>query len=296
LKGVSSIINLIRVRQWYKNIIIFLPLVFGFQFLDFEKFIITCLGFIALSLVSSAMYVRNDIKDLELDRIHPLKKSRPLPSGLITIKQAWLVVVVFVIIGLGLSGVLDEVFFILLVLFIINTEIYSRWTRNIIFLDAFSIGGNFIIRAISGIVIIDSPLSPWLILGVFFVSLFLTFIKRKGEFQTLKEIAKNHRKSLKDYTDFSLNSAVNIFAIMVIITYSLYVINEPTGDWRLILTVPFVIFVILRQLYLSSINSTIAQMNEIFKDIPSRYAIIGFTILTIFLLYFTPSEYFTDGF
>ena len=283
------------MRQWYKNILIFLPLVFTLNFFQPDKFLIIITGFISLSLVSSSLYVRNDIKDIELDKTHPLKKNRALPSSTITIKQAWTIFAIFLGVGFGIGFSLDYMFVILLVLLFVNTEIYSRWTKNIIFLDAIAIGINFIIRAGSGIVLLDVPLSPWLILGVFFVALFLVFTKRKAELVTL-ENAHEHRTTLKDYNEFSLNTTLGISAVIIIITYSLYAMNGPNDDWRLIITVPFILFIIFRQIYLSSINDEIVQTNEIFKDKQSLYATIAFTILTIFLLYMGPSELFESDF
>lgn len=296
MKNLKTIINLIRIRQWYKNIIIFLPLVFAFQLFDGDKFFITLVGFFALSLVSSAMYVRNDLKDLEEDLQHPTKKQRPLPAGLISKQKAKLIFLIFAGTGLVIGVLLNELFLLMLILLMINTEIYSRWTKHVIFLDAFAIGINFIIRAISGIFLLEVPMSPWIILGVFFVALFLAFIKRKGELESLKEKALNHRKILEDYSVFSLSSATIISAVMVIVTYSLYAMNGPNGDWRLILTVPFVIFVILRQIHLSSIKDEKAQSNEIFKDKPSAYAIVGYAVFTIILIYWAPAEFFAMDF
>lgn len=291
-----TITSLIRVRQWYKNVIIFLPLVFSLEFFDQHKFILTLLGFIALSAISSAMYVRNDIKDIEQDRSHPLKKLRPLPAGKIEAGQAWVLFGILIAVGFAIGITLDPYFALLLGIFFANTEIYSRWTKNIIFVDAFAIGINFIIRAIAGIVLLHAALSPWIILGVFFVALFLAFTKRKAELATLEENAHEHRVTLKDYSFYSLNTALAISAVMIIVTYSLYAIHGPTGDWRLILTVPFIIFVIFRQLHLSSINDKIAQTNEIFRDRHSLVALLVYTALTILLLYMGHSDLFKGNF
>lgn len=292
----GTIVNFIRVRQWYKNVIIFLPLVFALKFFITQEFLLTILGFIALSVMSSAMYVRNDIKDIEQDRSHPLKKQRSLPAGHVNVKQAWAIFGILLTTGFGIAVFLNMYFALLLVVFFVNTEIYSRWTKNILFLDAFAIGINFIIRAISGIVLLHTPLSPWIILGVFFVALFLAFTKRKAELITLEENAHEHRLTLKDYSLFSLNTALTISAVMIIVTYSLYAMHGPNGDWRLILTVPFIIFIIFRQLHLSSINDNIAQTNEIFKDKHSLVALIVFSIFTIILLYMRHSEIFSGNF
>lgn len=292
----GTIVNFVRVRQWYKNVVIFLPLVFSLRFFIVQEFLVTILGFIALSVISSAMYVRNDIKDIEQDRSHPLKKQRSLPAGHVNIKQAWTIFGILLIIGFGITIFLNVYFVLLLVVFFANTEIYSRWTKNILFLDAFAIGINFIIRAISGIILLHTPLSPWIILGVFFVALFLAFIKRKAELITLEENAHEHRLTLKDYSLFSLNTALTISAIMIIVTYSLYAIHGPNGDWRLILTVPFIIFIILRQIHLSSVNDRIVQTNEIFMDKHSLVALVVFSIFTIILLYMGHSEIFAGNF
>ena len=296
MSRVRTTLSFIRVKQWYKNIVIFLPLVFSLKFFLPNEFLLTMLGFTSLSIVSSAMYVRNDIKDAEQDKCHPLKKQRAIPAGHIDIKQAWTIFGILLIVGFGIAFFLDFSFTLLLLIFFINTEIYSRWTRNILFLDAFAIGINFIIRAISGIVLLHTILSPWIILGVFFVALFLAFIKRKGELTTLEENAHKHRVTLKDYSLFSLNSAVTISSVMIITTYSLYAIHGPNGDWRLILTVPFIIFVIFRQLHLSSVNDKVAQTNEIFRDKYSLIALIVYAVFTIILLYMGKSNLFTGNF
>ena len=292
----KTILEFIRVKQWYKNVIIFLPLIFTLEFFAPEKFLIILIGFFVLSLVSSAAYVRNDIKDLEQDRKHPIKKLRALPSGLLSIKHAWIIFTLLITMGFGIGTILDVSFVFILVLFFVNTEIYSRWTKKIIFLDAFSIGISFIIRAISGIILLQVPLSPWIILGVFFVALFLAFIKRKGELILLENDAQKHREILKDYSIFSLNALIIISAVMVIITYSLYSMIGPNDDWRLIITVPFIIFIIFRQIHLSDINDKILQSTDFFKDKQSVYALVAFGILTIVLLYFVPSELFYSDF
>lgn len=289
---IKDILDFIRVKQWYKNIIIFIPLVFSFEFFIVEKLFITIIGFIAISFVSSACYIRNDIKDFEQDKLHPTKKFRALPSGLIEKKQALIIFSVLIVIGFLISFVLDLFFSLLLFILFLNTEIYSRWTKKIIFIDAFVIGINFILRALAGIILLQTPLSPWIVLGVFFVALFLAFSKRKSELISLTNNAENHRDTLKEYSEFSLNTSILISGIMIITTYSLYAINGPNNDWRLIITVPFIIFVILRQIHLSNIKSEKIFSNEIIKDKQSLFTLVIYGIITFVLIYFGPSELF----
>ncbi len=293
---IKNILNFIRIKQWYKNIIIFIPLVFSFEFFIVEKLFIVIVGFIAISFVSSACYVRNDIKDLEQDKLHPSKKNRALASGLFEKKQALIIFISLLVIGFGIGFLLDFIFSILLLILFVNTEIYSRWTKKIIFVDAFAIGINFILRALAGIILLQTSLSPWIILGVFFVALFLAFLKRKSELISLGSNAKNHRETLEEYSEFSLNVATLISGIMIITTYSLYAINGPNNDWRLIITVPFIIFVILRQIHLSNIKTETQRSNEIIKDKQSLLTLVVYGIITFILIYLGPTELFNSGF
>lgn len=285
--------DIIRVNQWYKNSIIFLAIIFAPKFISIENVFLITLGFVALCLVSSANYIRNDIVDIELDKIHPDKKKRPLPAGLLTVKNADILFVIFAVSGLALSFSLDLKFGILAVLLFLITEAYSRWLKKIILVDVFTIGCNFIIRAISGIVLIKSPFSPWIIMGVFFVALLLAFIKRRGELELLYEVGGRHRKTLEEYNPSSLNSMVVMSAMSVIITYSFYSLAGPYNDWRLVLTVPIVVFVILRQVHLSSINDPLIRKNtNMLKDKHTIIAVGVYLLWTIYLIYFTPSSYF----
>jgi len=285
-------LNFMRIRQYYKNLIIFLPLIFAPTYFEFENIILITLGFLSLCLVSSANYVRNDIVDIEVDKSHPKKKNRPLPSGLITIKQAYGFYIILIASGISLAFLLSVYFGIMAVLLFLITEAYSRWLKKMVILDVFTIGGNFIIRAVAGIILIQSSLSPWIIMGVFFVALFLGFMKRKGELETLGEEAHKHRITLQEYTVSSINSMVMVSAMLIITTYSFYSLEGPHGDWRLVLTVPIMTFVILRQLHLSAIKSPIAQSNEVLKDKATIISMLVYVIVTMYLIYQVPSEFF----
>jgi len=287
-------IKLLRINQWYKNILIFLALVFSLQFFSPESIWLSVLGFIALCLVSSAGYIRNDIKDLEKDKLHPKKKFRPLPSGKITVPQATIVSIVFLVSGFALSFFLDWKFGVMTILLFANTEIYSNWLKKILFLDIFSLSGNFIIRAVSGVILLESPLSPWLILGIFFVALFLAAIKRRNELVVLKDDAKKHREVFDQYTKYTLDSIILISSIMILTTYSLYTMNSVTEDWRLVITVPIVVYVIFRQTHLASITQDKNLSDNLLKDKETAVAILVYAAMTIYLIYFAPSEFFVS--
>ena len=291
MNKINSIITLLRVQQWYKNIIIFFGIVFALELVSPANIFVSILGFVALCLITSAGYIRNDILDLQQDKIHPEKCKRPLPSGQITLKKANTVFLIIIGIGLLLSFSLDLLFGVFMIALIINTEIYSRITKNIVFLDVFAIGINFVIRAVCGIVLINTPISPWIVFGVFCVALFLGFMKRKSEITTLKNSADSHRKVLSRYTKFSLNISVLISAMMIIIIFTIYSVIGPFDDGRLILTIPFIALIILRQLHLSKINHILIQKNEFYKDKLTAIVIVSYSIFTLILLY---TDFYTN--
>ena len=291
MNKIHSIITLLRVQQWYKNIIIFFGIVFALELVSPANIFVTVLGFIALCLITSAGYIRNDILDLQQDKIHPEKCKRPLPSGQITLKKANTIFLIIIGIGLLLSFSLDLLFGVFMIALIINTEIYSRITKNIVFLDIFAIGINFVIRAVCGIVLINTPISPWIIFGVFCVALFLGFMKRKSEITTLKNSADSHRKVLSRYTKFSLNISVFVSAMMIITIFTIYSVIGPFDDGRLILTIPFIALIILRQLHLSKINHILIQKNELHKDKLTAIVIVSYSIFTLILLY---TDFYTN--
>jgi len=289
----SVIFNFLRVKQWYKNIVIVLGLVFAPGLVSFENIILIGLGFIALCFISSANYIRNDISDVERDKQHPAKKNRPLPSGALSIKQAYAMFIIVIIIGLTLGFSLSINFGMMILGLFLVSEAYTRWLKRIIILDVFTLGVNFIIRAVSGIVLLQSSLSPWIIMGVFFVALLLGFIKRKAEFESLGEDRSKHRKTLEEYSVSSLNSFVLLSAILVIVTYSIYSLTGTHDDWRLTLTVPIMVFVIYRQIHLSSINHPLVQTNDILKDKISIVTMLVFAATVLYIIYFVPSNIFS---
>jgi len=285
LNQTSIIFSLLRVKQWYKNTVIFLGIVFGGVLLSPENILISILGFIALCLLTSSCYIRNDIIDLVQDKAHPEKKNRPIASNLITIKQANYIFLILFTVAISLSFSLDLYFGILMIVLFLNSEIYSRFIKRVIILDVSSIGLNFVIRSVCGIVLIQTAISPWIIVGVFFIALFLAFLKRQSEKITLKELATLHRSVLTKYSEKMLNLSVYVTGILVILTFTGYSIFGYYSDGRLLFTVPFIVFSILRQFQLSKINHPLIQKNEFYKDKITGLLIFGFVITTLLLIY-----------
>ena len=287
---ISILFKIIRIKQWYKNIVIFLPLVFSLSLLNLDSLSLTIVGFVALCLASSALYIRNDILDVESDKQHPIKKFRPLASGQISKKNAYIIFVLLLSSSLIIAAILNWQLVIVLIFLFVNTTVYSQWLKNFAYVDLLSISLNFVIRVLAGLVLLPPEffgiISPWLIFGVFLVAFFLGLMKRKSEIITLKEKAVLHREVLSKYSIKNLNYSLLIVSVLVIVTYSLYSItNDPTNDNRLIFTIPIVAIIIFRQYYLSEKSVSVKKFNEVINDKITLFAIIMYIITTILLLY-----------
>ena len=282
----SNYLKLVRIKQWYKNLVVFLPLVFTLSLLNLDSLFLTIVGFIALGLASSALYIRNDILDIDFDKQHPVKKLRPLASGKISKKNAYIIFVLLLSSSLIIAAIVNWQLVIVLIFLIVNTTVYSQWLKKFAFVDLLSVSINFIIRVFFGMILLDVPISPWLIFGVFLVAFFLGLMKRKSEIIILKDTAALHRKSLSKYSIKKLNYSLLILSVLVIVTYSLYSItNDPTNDNRLIFTIPIVAIIIFRQYYLSEKSVSVKKFNEVINDKITLLAIIMYIITTILLLY-----------
>jgi 4-hydroxybenzoate polyprenyltransferase len=279
-------LKLVRIKQWYKNLVVFLPLVFTLSLLNLDSLFLTIVGFIALGLASSALYIRNDILDIDFDKQHPVKKLRPLASGKISKKNAYIIFVLLLSSSLIIAAIVNWQLVIVLIFLIVNTTVYSQWLKKFAFVDLLSVSINFIIRVFFGMILLDVPISPWLIFGVFLVAFFLGLMKRKSEIIILKETAILHRKSFSRYSIRNLNYSLIIVSILVILTYSVYSItNDPTNDNRLIYTIPIVAIIIFRQYYLSEKNISAKKFSEVINDNVTILLVILYIISTISLLY-----------
>lgn len=264
-------INLLRIRQWYKNLLVFLAIFFVGHLFYWDELILTVVGFFALSFVSSANYIVNDLVDLKKDKLHPEKRFRPLAAAKIGKVSATILAGVLFVVGILLSLYLGLNFFYLVVVMIVLTQVYSFFLKNIIFADILVIAVLFVLRAISGGLIIDVKISPWLILCPFFLSLFLSVGKRHSDLLLLKGKASITRKVLKDYNKELTRSLMLISTTLLIISYALY--SFLSDHANLIYTLPFALFVVFRYFHLVNKGSEIARHPE--KIIRDRQMIIG---------------------
>ncbi len=243
-----------RLQQWIKNLFLFAALVFSGHLLNRGDVEATVIGFFFFSLVTSGIYVFNDIMDVETDRLHPVKSLRPLPSGRLSIGTAYGASVVLVAVGLAGSFLLRSEFGLVAAAYLTTNVAYSLWLKRIVIVDVMTIAAGFVLRVIAGAVLIQVPTSEWLIICTVLLSLFLGFSKRRHELTYLETDANTHRSVLQHYSPYFLDQMIGIVTASTVMSYALYTISDETvrkfGTKHLIYTVPFVLYGIFRYLYL----------------------------------------------
>jgi 4-hydroxybenzoate polyprenyltransferase len=285
-----EIVKSLRIKQWIKNLIIFAPLIFSENVFDTNLLLKSILAFVLFCLVSGAAYILNDIKDLEEDRLHPLKSKRPLASGRLKKSQALFTFFFLVIISLMGAFLINISFCIALGGYLVLQVSYSFWLKHVVILDVFLIATGFLIRVIAGGLVIEVQLSPWLFICTILLSLFLALSKRRHELILLNESAGIHRPILKEYNPHLLDQMIAVVTASTVISYCLYTISSETiekfGTKNLIFTVPFVLYGIFRYLYL------VHQKNEggspellIITDKPLLIAVFLWIATAIAIIY-----------
>lgn len=245
-----SLFKLMRPKQWIKNFFVFGALIFSYSFLDLNKDIYAVIAFLLFCLVSSTVYIMNDILDIEKDRIHPKKRFRPIASGAISIKKAEVALFILLAFSMISAFLVSKSLFFILVIYFINNIFYSFKVKNIVILDVISIAFGFILRVIAGGVAIGVSLSGWILLCTFFISLFLGFEKRRNEIIKLEGKANEHRKILDDYSDELLKQFSDITLTCTIIAYAMYTFVAYNTSYMMITNV-FVVYGLFRYKYLS---------------------------------------------
>lgn len=238
----KNIINLIRVKQWIKNLLIFIPLICS-KNISYSNVLNTILGFLAFSCAASFIYIVNDIKDIEKDRLHERKKNRPIASGKVKIKTAFLISLILLVISILLNTYLKNSFFnntlLLLLTYIIINMAYSHGLKNIAIVDVILLSTGFLLRIFYGASIINVEVSNWLFLTILNASLFLGFGKRRKEMETNKE----SRKVLKEYTKEFINKFQYLTLTLMLVFYSLWSI-EQTNKY-LVYTIPLLMVIFM---------------------------------------------------
>jgi len=253
-RNLAGLIRTMRPRQWSKNVIIYAGLVFDGKLFDISLLAATTLVVLCFCLVSSSVYIINDLADIRKDRLHPRKKLRPLPSGQLNTRFAAGAAVLLALVSIGLAAWLNLWVGVVVFVYLVQNIAYSLYLKNIVLIDVMVLSLGFLLRVLAGVLVADvSNFSPWLYVCITLLSLFLGFGKRRHEITLLQNDAAAHRSSLQEYNLPLLDQIMSLVTTSTFVTYTFYSFEAQTAlvrDGRMLLTTPFVFFVIVRYLYL----------------------------------------------
>ena len=283
-------IKLMRPKQYLKNVFIFLPLFFGLQLTNIDSLISVFLGFIFFSLTASSIYILNDYKDIELDRLHPTKKNRPLASGIVSKRVSlFLAIGLFLFSSIGLYLLSIKALAIMFLYVFINI-FYIFLIKNIAILDIISISIGFVLRLFIGAFIANIELSMWIVIMTFLLSLFLILAKRRDDVLIFMETGVKTRKVIEGYSLKFIDTLMSIMAAVIMIGYILYtisadVINRIHSD-NLYLTSIFVLVGIMRYLQISFVyQESGSPTNIIAQDRFIQIIVLGWVLSFLVILY-----------
>jgi 4-hydroxybenzoate polyprenyltransferase len=290
-----DLLQLTRPWQWSKNGIIFAGLIFSLHLADPGYGLRSLLAFFVFCLGSSTVYIVNDLSDIARDRLHPVKRNRPLAAGRVSRGRAAALTAVLLAATLGGGWVLGPQFFLSLVLFLLVNAAYSVYLRNLVILDVMLIAVSFVIRAIAGVLALRPldaalELSPWLLVCTLFLALFLALGKRRHELVLLEEDAAGHRASLGDYSPQFLDQLMAIVTAAALIGYAIYTIAPGTlskfHSPALVFTIPFVTYGIFRYLFLVQQRQEGGNPSRaLYRDLPLFVTILAWLGLVLAILY-----------
>jgi 4-hydroxybenzoate polyprenyltransferase len=249
----SALLLALRPKQWAKNVFVFAALVFAGRLADTASVARVVGAFVVFCVLSSAVYLINDIRDREADRLHPIKRKRPIAAGEIRVGTASMISVVLAVSALLAAIALSPRFGALATFYLVLNLAYSFGLKRVVILDVMMVATGFLLRALAGAIVIDVAISRWLVMCTGLLALFLGFVKRRQEIASMEEGAAT-RPILREYSLPFLDQMIAIVTGATVVAYSLYAFSpevaQKLGTEHLGLTIPFVLFGIFRYLYL----------------------------------------------
>jgi decaprenyl-phosphate phosphoribosyltransferase len=288
--------KLLRVSHWSKNLFLFLPLFFSGKFIEFPIWTIVDigLGILCFSLTASVVYIINDLKDIEEDRLHPEKRHRPFAAGTVKINTGIALAIVLLCAGMGMAYWLRPEFLMVLVFYFLMNLAYSLKLKHVPLLDITIIAVGFVLRIVGGGLIPDIYVSHWILLMTFLLALFLGFAKRRDDVKIYMESGKKMRKSVDGYNLEFINTGMSLMGGVTIVAYIMYTLSDEVvkrlGN-NLYLTSLFVILGVLRYLQITFVQEKSGNPTKVLlKDIFIQLILVGFIISFGVLLYINKAQ------
>lgn len=284
-----ALLKTMRPKQWAKQVFVPAALVFDGKLLDPHYVTRTAWAVIIFCLVSGAVYIMNDLADIEKDRAHPVKRNRPLPSGQLSAPVARTATLILLIGSFAAAYVLGTGFLAVTAAYFLINVAYSFAFKEILILDLLAIAAFYVLRVVAGVVVVDvARFSPWLYVCTTFLALFIAISKRRHEQVLLADNASNHRSTLAGYPLSLLDQFSMIAISATLMAYSLYTFSAPNlpANHAMMLTIPFVIYGLFRYLYLVQVNGEGGAPEEIvLSDLPLILDVLLYAVAAVVVLY-----------
>jgi 4-hydroxybenzoate polyprenyltransferase len=285
----GQLIQTMRPRQWAKNGFVFAALVFDRQLLSPLPLVRTIAGFVLMCLASGVVYLINDLVDLPRDRLHPVKRLRPLAAGTLSPRRAVAAACVLGAATLAGSFALDLRFGLIVLTYVASNLLYSFWLKHVPIIDVLVVASGFVLRVGAGVVLLTvERFSPWLYVCMTLLALFLGFGKRRAELVLLADGANDHRRVLDGYTIPLLDQFIVIVSATTLIAYALYTFFAPNlpANHAMMLTIPFVVYAIFHYLHLIHVEDAGGAPEELLlTDRPLLVTIFLWGLAVIAILY-----------
>ncbi len=284
-----ALLKTMRPKQWTKNVVVFAPLVFDEKLFQPALLGRTALAFALFCLISSTVYIINDLVDIDKDRQHPKKRLRPLAAGVLSPRVAMAAAGVFILVSFPLALWLDRDFALILLSYLLLNIAYSFYLKHLVIIDVLVIATGFVLRVAGGVAVVGvERFSPWLYLVVTLGALFLGFGKRRHELLLLDEGADAHRAILAEYTIPFLDQLIGLVTSTMVIAYSLYTFSAPNlpDNHAMMLTIPFVLYGLFRYLYLIHVKKEGGAPDELLlSDKPLLATGVLWVLAVVIVLY-----------
>ncbi len=291
---VGPLLRTMRPKQWVKNLFVLPPLIFAQSLRDPQMLLQAGIAFVVFCALASTIYLLNDTMDRERDRLHPLKRLRPIASGELKVQTAGVAIVVLTVLSLAGSWYLGGDFLVVALIYLGINFFYSTGLKKVVILDVMVVALGYVLRVLAGGMAIDVVVSNWLLLSTIFMALFLTFSKRRHELELLDEEAAAQREVLGHYSPTFLDQMINVVTASTLMSYALWSTAPETkenfGTDTLVYTVPFVLFGIFRYLYLiHQVHDERNPTESMLSDVPFLLNLAAWGLSIVLILYLVPS-------
>lgn len=286
----KAFIQLLRPKEWAKNLFVFLPLFFSGKFIYIDNLTITLGVFITFCFAASSIYIFNDIRDVKKDRLHPVKKNRVIAAGKITITKAIVISFLLGVSAFFFSSLLSWKIFYLILGYICQNIFYSIGLKNIPILDVSIISTGFLLRVLAGALICQIEISPWFLIMTFILTMFMGFGKRYDELLLLEREQILSRSSISGYNREFLTVTISVLCSIIIVSYLLYTLSPAImtklGSEYLYVSTILLLIGVLRYLQIVFVNGESGSPTRIlFEDKFLQLTLLSWLMFFAYILY-----------